>query len=74
MVTILKNTTKLIKDVPFPALTLCSSGVHLNNVEKKLVQDFTDWRTLQQKINTSKEEIAEDMEDFMEDNFHIKRS
>ena len=45
VVTILKNTTKLVTDVPFPALTLCGSGLHMNNVEKKLVLDFRKWRT-----------------------------
>ena len=43
MVTVLRNTTKLVTDVPFPALDLCGSGVHMNNVEKKLVQDFRIW-------------------------------
>ena len=42
VVTILKNTTKLVAEVPFPALTICGSGVHMGNVEKKLVQDFKD--------------------------------
>ena len=74
MVTVLKNTTKLVTDVPFPALTLCGSGVHMNNVEKKLVQDFRIWRTMHMKTNTSKEVIAKDMENFIENNFQIKRS
>ena len=42
MVTVLKDTTKLVTDVPFPALTLCGSGLHMNNVEKKLIEDFRD--------------------------------
>ena len=74
MVTVLKNATKLVTDVPFPALTLCGSGVHMNNVEKKLVQDFRIWRTMHMKTNTSKEVIAKDMENFIENNFQIKRS
>ena len=45
----MKNTTKLVSDVPFPELTLCASGLHMNDVEKKLVQDFRDWRKLQKK-------------------------
>ena len=74
MVTVLKNTTKLVTDVPFPALTFCGSGVRVNHVEKKLVKDFRIWRTMHMKINTSKEVIAKDMENFMEDEFQIKRS
>ena len=38
VVTVLKDTTKLVTEVPFPSLTLCGSGVHMNNVEKKLVR------------------------------------
>ena len=37
VVTVLENTTKLVADVPFPELTVCGSGLHMNNVEKKLV-------------------------------------
>ena len=73
MVTVLKNTTKLVTDVPFHAWTLCGSGVHMNNVEKKLVQDFRIWRTMHMKTNTSKEVIAKDMANVMEDEFQIKQ-
>ena len=38
VVTVLKDTTKLVTEVPFPSLTLCGSGLHMNNVEKKLVR------------------------------------
>ena len=74
VVTVLKNTTKLVTDVPFPALTLCGSGVHMNNVEKKLVQDFRDWRTQNKKTKTNKEAIQKDMEEFMEERFQIKQT
>ena len=72
--TVLKNTTKLVTDIPYPALTLCGSGVHMNNVEKKLVQDFRIWRTTHIKTNNSKRVNAKDMENFMEGEFQIKRS
>ena len=74
VVTVLKNTTKLITDVPFPALTLCGSGVHMNNVEKKLVQEFRDWRTQNKKTKTNKEAIQKDMEEFMEERFQITQT
>ena len=50
----MKDTTKLVTEVPFPALTLCSSGLHMNNVEKKLVQDFREWRAQNEKTNKSR--------------------
>ena len=72
MVTVLKNTTKLVSDVPFPALTVCGSGLHMNNVEKKLVQDFRDWRSLHKKTKVDREEIKKYMKEFMETRFQIK--
>ena len=74
VVTVLKNTTKFVEDVPFPALTLCGSGVHMNNVEKKLVEDFKDWRTQKRKDKASEEQLDKDMKEFMEDRFQIKES
>ena len=72
MITILKNTTKLVTDVPFPALTLCGSGVHMNIVEKKLVRDFKDWRAQNKKTRTDKEAIKNDLGEFMDTRFQIK--
>ena len=72
MITILKNTTKLVTDVPFPALTLCGSGVHMSIVEKKLVRDFKDWRAQNKKTRTDKEAIKNDLGEFMDTRFQIK--
>ena len=74
MVTILKNTAKLVTDVPFPALTICGSGLHMNNVEKKLIEDFENWRVEKNKSETKKEAIYEDVEEFMLTRFQIKPS
>ena len=72
MVTILKNTTKLVTEVPFPALTVCSSGLHMNNVEKKLIKDFENWRVEKNRSETKKEEVYKDTEEFMLTRFQIK--
>ena len=72
VVTILKNTAKLVTEVPFPALTICSSGLHKKNAEKKLIQDFDDWRAEKNKKETTKEAIYKDAEEFMETRFQIK--
>ena len=71
MVTTLKNTAKIVTDIPFPALTVCSSGLHMNNVEKKLIQDFGNWRAQQNRNETTKEEIYKDAEEFMWIRFQI---
>ena len=72
VVTILKNTNKLVTDVPFPALTLCSSGLHMNNVEKKLIEDFENWRVEKNRSETKKDAIYKDTEEFMLTRFQIK--
>ena len=74
VLTALKDTTKPVTDVSFPALTVCGSGVHLNNVEKNLIRDFRYWRALHRKNKTGKEEIKKNMEEFMEERFQIKQS
>ena len=74
VITILKNTTKLVTDVPFPALTLCASGLHMNQVEKKLVKDFRNWREEKHRNGKSMEEIKKDMEQFMLIRFQIQPS
>ena len=73
VVTILNNTTKLVEDVPFPALTLCGSGIHMNNVEKKLVQDIIEWRAEKKKDNTTKEALKVDLKEFMKERFQIEQ-
>ena len=74
VVTTLKDTSKPVNDVPFPALTLCGTGVHLNNVEKKLILDFEEWRAKENRNETTKEEIKKDIEDIMQIRFPIKPS
>ena len=74
VVTILKNTTKLVTDVPFPALTICGSGIHMNNVEKKLTKDFDTWRIGNDRNETNEEAAKKDMEEFMHTRFQIKPS
>ena len=72
VVTILKDTTKLVKDVAFPALTICGSGVHMSHVENKLVHDFKSWRAENERKETTYNMIKKDLEEFMETRFQIK--
>ena len=69
---ILKDTTKLVRDIGFPALTICGSGVHFSHVEKKLVHDFNGLRAQNKRNGTTYETIKKDLEDFMETRFQIK--
>ena len=68
----MKNTDKLITEVPFPALTICSPGVHMNNVEQHLLKDFDIWRLQNKRNGTTKEAIQKDTEEFMQSRFQIE--
>ena len=72
MVTTLKNTAKPVTEVQFPAITICSSGFHMSNVEKKIEEDFAKWRLENKRIKKSKEAIQRDVEDYMFSTFQIK--
>ena len=74
VVTVLKDTAKPITEVPFPALTICASGLHMNDVEKKLTEDFKEWRLENSRNETTKEAIDKDAEDFMQNRFQIEPS
>ena len=63
--TTLKNTAKPVTEVAFPALTICSSGFHMSNVEKKIEEDFAKWRLENKRIEKSKEATQKDVEDYM---------
>ena len=67
VVTTLKNTAKPITEVQFPAITICSSGFHMINVEKNIEENFVRWR------NENKRGAAKkDVEDYMFSTFQIK--
>ena len=74
MVTTLKDTDKPVTDISFPALTFCCSGVHLNNVERKLILDFKEWRAQENRNETTKAAIEKDTEEFMLTRFQIQPS
>ena len=51
----LKNTAKPVNEIPFTAVTICSTGLHMDIVKKILVENFLKWQ------NDSTENITEDM-------------
>ena len=40
MITTLKSSAKPVTDLLFPAVTICGAGLHMDNVEKVLYNDF----------------------------------
>ena len=71
VVTTLKNTAKPVTEVPFPAVTICGSGFHMNNVEKQVTEDFAAWRRDNGKDEIDPDRIKEDIADFMRVTFQI---
>ena len=71
MVTTLKDTAKPVTDLPFPAVTICASGLHMDNVQRKLKDNFLRWRVENQKIGNTMEAMKEDMKEYMHKSFQI---
>ena len=72
MVTTLKNTARPVTDLPFPAVTICASGLHMGRVEKKLGENFAQWRTKNDRNDNKKETIERDIEEYMRTTFQIQ--
>ena len=68
----MKSTSKPVTDVRFPAITICTSGFQMNNVEKKIEENFVNWRRKNKRNDGSKEATQKDVEDFMFSVFQIK--
>ena len=72
MVTTLKDTAKPVTDLPFPAVTICASGLHMDNVERKLRENFSKWRVKNSRNEENREAIEKDIKDYMHQTFQIK--
>ena len=70
VVTTLKNTAKPVAEVPFPAVTICGTGSHMNNVEKKIQENFFQWRKENHRNQTGSA-MLKDVEDYMRETFQI---
>ena len=68
----MKNTAKPVTEVKFPAVTICASGFHMSNVEKKIGLNFQKWRNETNRRNNTEAEIKKDMEEYMRTTFQIE--
>ena len=71
VVTTLKNTAKPVAEVPFPAVTICGTGNHMGNVERKIQENFVQWRKENQRNKTGSSAMEKDVEDYMRETFQI---
>ena len=69
VITTLKQTTFPITEVAFPALTICGSGFHMDNVKIALQHNFKKWRGEMGKKDVNL--VAQDFAEYMEEKFQI---
>ena len=72
VVTTLKNTAKPVTEIPFPTITICGSGLYMENVEIALEKSFNQWR-LSKKKSWNSDELDDLLAEFMQEKFQIKQ-
>ena len=71
-ITTLKDANMPVDRIPFPAVTICSSGLNMDAVKKALMIDFDAWMMEEGRMSMNKEEDKENWEAFMEEKFAVK--
>ena len=71
VITTLKNIAKPVDEIAFPAVTICGSGLYMENIEKTLEKRFNSWR-LRNKKSWDSEDLKDLLAEFMEEKFQIK--
>ena len=51
--TTLKTTTKTIPNLDFPAVTICTNGLHIGFVEKVIYHNFRQWKESRPQSNNN---------------------
>ena len=71
VITTLKNIAKPVDEIAFPAVTICGSGLYMENIEKTLEKRFNSWR-LRNKKSWDSDDLKDLLAEFMEEKFQIK--
>ena len=71
-ITTLKDAAMPINKIPFPAVTICSSGLDMEAVKKALMIDFDTWMIEEGRVSVDKVEDKKNWEEFMLEKFAIK--
>ena len=72
VVTTLKDPAKSVASLPFPAVTICTSGLDMEVVKDRLMKDFDSWKEEEGKTSVDKEEDKAHLEKYMEVKFEIE--
>ena len=71
VITTLRNTAKPVTEIPFPTVTICGSGLFMENVEIVLEKSFNQWRLSNNK-SWNADDLNNLLAEFMEEKFQIK--
>ena len=72
VVTSLKDPAMSVTNLPFPAVTICTSGLDMEAVKDKLMKDFNSWKKEEGKTSIDKEEDKAHLEEYMQIKFEIE--
>ena len=72
VVTSLKDPAMSVTNLPFPAVTICTSGLDMAAVKDKLMKDFDSWKMEAGKTSIDKEEDKAHLEEYMMIKFEIE--
>ena len=71
VVTTLKDPAKSVASLPFPAVTICTSGLDMDAVKDRLMKDFVSWKEEEGKTSVDKEEDKAHLEEYMKVKFEV---
>ena len=71
VITTLRNTAKPVTEIPFPTVTICGSGLFMENVEIVLEKSFNQWRLSNNK-SWNADDLNNLLSEFLEEKFQIK--
>ena len=70
VITTLDDTSRSIRDINFPAITICNQGLNMVAVEKVIQRNFENWREENKRIKRNIE-CADEKELFLKDKFKL---
>ena len=67
----LKDTAKPVTSLPFPGVTICTSGLDMKAVTEQLMKDFTNWKRENNEGDVDRKQDKQLLEKYMRLKFEI---
>ena len=71
-ITTIKDTAKPVTSIPFPAVTICTSGLDMDKVMEVILKDFKGWKQETGKRSVDFDEDAAYLREYMRTKYNIK--